>query len=190
MIPLKTERTALHPPSVDLAGRVLEYRRSNRKHLAPWEPDRDEEHYTIWQCRADLQRDRTLFINGQALCFWALHDQSGAVVGMGNFTNIVRDPFHACNLGYSIDRAHEGQGYMREIVQAGLDHVFSTLDLHRVLANHLPENTRSARLLERLGFEREGLARSCMIMGGRWRDQVLTAKINPGHEEGVTPAWT
>ncbi|MGF6700538.1 RimJ/RimL family protein N-acetyltransferase [Paraburkholderia sp. MM5496-R1] len=41
-----------------------------------------------------------------------------------------------------------------------IDHVFSTLQLHRVMANYRPDNLRSARLLERLGFENEGLARA------------------------------
>ncbi|MGF6790205.1 RimJ/RimL family protein N-acetyltransferase [Paraburkholderia sp. 35.1] len=41
-----------------------------------------------------------------------------------------------------------------------IDHVFSTLQLHRVTANYRPDNLRSARLLERLGFENEGLARA------------------------------
>ena len=47
------------------------------------------------------------------------------------------------------------------------------------MANYLPSNTRSEALLERLGFEREGYAKSYLQIGGRWRDHVLTAKVNP-----------
>ena len=49
------------------------------------------------------------------------------------------------------------------------------LRLHRVQANHLPENQRSARLLQRLGFRVEGLAREYLYINGAWRDHVLTA---------------
>jgi ribosomal-protein-alanine N-acetyltransferase len=41
-----------------------------------------------------------------------------------------------------------------------------------------PENTRSLILLERLGFEREGLAREYLFIDGAWRDHVMTAKRN------------
>jgi [ribosomal protein S5]-alanine N-acetyltransferase len=43
----------------------------------------------------------------------------------------------------------------------------------------MPANTRSARLLERLGFEREGMARAYLKIADKWEDHVLTARINP-----------
>ena len=43
------------------------------------------------------------------------------------------------------------------------------------MANHLPRNERSARLLARLGFEREGYARRYLQIAGVWEDHVLTA---------------
>jgi ribosomal-protein-alanine N-acetyltransferase len=55
------------------------------------------------------------------------------------------------------------------------------LRLHRVMANYVPENERSARVLEKLGFEKEGYARSCLKIAGKWRDHILTAKLNPKH---------
>jgi ribosomal-protein-alanine N-acetyltransferase len=50
------------------------------------------------------------------------------------------------------------------------------------MANYMPENKRSARVLEKLGFEKEGMARDYLKIAGEWRDHVLTAKINPWHE--------
>lgn len=70
---------------------------------------------------------------------------------------------------------------MTEIVELSVNHVFQTLDLHRVMANYVPENVRSARVLEKLGFEQEELARSYLKIGGQWCDHVLTSKINPNH---------
>jgi ribosomal-protein-alanine N-acetyltransferase len=43
------------------------------------------------------------------------------------------------------------------------------------MANHVPRNERSARLLERLGFEREGFAKAYLHLDGRWQDHVLTS---------------
>ena len=56
---------------------------------------------------------------------------------------------------------------------------FHDLNLHRVMANYVPENERSGKLLERLGFVREGVAREYLRIAGQWRDHVLTARINP-----------
>ena len=74
---------------------------------------------------------------------------------------------------------YEGQGYMRRIVSHAIDYAFNTLKLHRVMASHMPANTRSAGLLQSLGFEREGYAREYLLINGRWEDHVLNALINP-----------
>ncbi|MNW20600.1 ribosomal-protein-S5-alanine N-acetyltransferase [compost metagenome] len=62
---------------------------------------------------------------------------------------------------------------------AAIAHVFQNMKLHRIMANYRPENARSARLLSRLGFQREGEARSYLQINGAWCDHVLTALINP-----------
>ena len=69
---------------------------------------------------------------------------------------------------------------MYEALAAAIPHVFANLGLHRVMANYRPENVRSGRLLQRLGFEREGLARSYLKINGVWTDHVLTSVINEG----------
>jgi ribosomal-protein-alanine N-acetyltransferase len=59
------------------------------------------------------------------------------------------------------------------------DYAFGPLGLHRIQANHLPENHRSASVLRRVGFGVEGLARELVLIEGRWRDHVLTALLAP-----------
>lgn len=107
------------------------------------------------------------------------------LVGTINYTNIVRGPFQACNLGYQIAAEHEGRGLMTEALRAANAFVFEALKLHRIMANYRPENARSARVLERLGFVREGLARDYLFIDGAWRDHVLTALHHPDFD----PAW-
>lgn len=73
---------------------------------------------------------------------------------------------------------------MREGLEALLPHIFNQSifedqPLHRLMAAHMPANTRSATLLSRLGFEREGYARDYLQIAGRWEDHVLTALLNP-----------
>lgn len=162
------------------AHAVAEFYSRNRAHLAATSPLRPEAFYTeaYWQAAlasAELgfQSDR------QMNCF--LFDGARAV-GVINLSNFVRGAFHACHLGYSIDAELEGRGLMTRAVAGVVEHAFDALGLHRVMANYLPENVRSARLLERLGFETEGVAKRYLLIAGEWRDHVLTARVND--------AWT
>jgi ribosomal-protein-alanine N-acetyltransferase len=69
---------------------------------------------------------------------------------------------------------------MHEALLATLDEVFGpVVNLHRLQANHRPENLRSAAVLQRLGFHREGVAPQYLFIDGAWRDHVVNAKINP-----------
>jgi ribosomal-protein-alanine N-acetyltransferase len=67
---------------------------------------------------------------------------------------------------------------MRESLAAAIPYVFRTMELHRIMANYRPENTRSGLLLARLGFEKEGVARSYLKINGSWADHVLTSLLN------------
>ena len=55
---------------------------------------------------------------------------------------------------------------------------FDELHLHRIMANHMPRNERSARLLHRLGFVREGLAHRYLLINDVWEDHELTSLTN------------
>ncbi|MDQ3026688.1 MAG: GNAT family N-acetyltransferase [Pseudomonadota bacterium] len=107
------------------------------------------------------------------------------VLGTCNYTNIVRGAFHGCHLGYQIARSHQGQGLMEEALRAANAFMFDAMRMHRIMANYRPENERSRRLLERLGFEHEGLARNYLFIDGAWRDHVLTSLTHPRYDD----AW-
>ena len=68
---------------------------------------------------------------------------------------------------------------MSEALGAGIGHIFGPLALHRIMANYLPTNERSGRLLRRLGFVVEGFARDYLYIDGAWRDHILTALTSP-----------
>ena len=107
------------------------------------------------------------------------------IIGVCNYTNILRGPFQACHLGYQIALAHQGRGLMFEALHAANEYMFTARRLHRIMANYRPENYRSARLLQRLGFRREGMAADYLFIDGAWRDHVLTSLLNPDFD----PAW-
>ena len=71
--------------------------------------------------------------------------------------------------------SYSGRGYMSEAVRLLLSFAFDTLGLHRVEAACLPHNRASRRLLAKLGFREEGLARRYLCINGRWQDHVTHA---------------
>jgi ribosomal-protein-alanine N-acetyltransferase len=177
---LETPRCLLVPLRPENAELLTAYKTKNQTHLAPWEPARGPEYTTIAQaCENAAHRAWQSFQEGQAVQFIALDRSSGHMVAGCNFTNIVRGPMQACHLGYSVDQDFQGQGLMHEVVQAGIRYMFDAVGLHRIMANHMPNNTRSEKLLRTLGFEREGYARAYLKISGHWEDMVLNALINP-----------
>ena len=175
---LKTERLTLTPPVLDDADAMLDYYQKNRLHFQPWEPRRDESFYTIQSVRARISAMNEKMLDQHALHFLIRERDSAEVIAVCGFTNIMRGPFQACHLGFSICQRYQGKGLMSEGLRCAIDFVFGKLGLHRVMANYRPENERSHQLLRRLGFEQEGRARSYLNIDGGWRDHILTSLIN------------
>jgi ribosomal-protein-alanine N-acetyltransferase len=182
---LLTARLRMELAAPEHAERYAEHFARNRQHLAPWEPKRDGvESAQYW--RARLADGLAEFEAGRGVQLAAMaRDIDGPLIARINFSQISRGVFQSCMLGYAIDREHEGRGLMHEALAASIDWLFETMKLHRVQANHLSENERSARLLARLGFVREGLARDYLFINGAWRDHVLNARINPRFDASV-----
>lgn len=184
-MPIVTPRLVLTVPQRGDAQRMLTYVTENREHLESWEPARPESYYTLKYWKADLAAAQTEFGRGTALrlVLLARQEPGGPVLGVANFRNVIRGAFQACTLGYSLDHRQQGRGLMGEALEGAMGFLFETWNLHRVAANYMPRNERSGRLLERLGFVREGFAEAYLQIAGRWEDHVLTARVNAAWRE-------
>lgn len=176
---LETDRVNLRMGEECDIPSILDYVRRNQARLAPLEPERPLDFYTPEYWRDYLCRARHEFDQETALRLLVKPHSSSQVIGIVNFSQVFRGPFQACYLGYSLDQEWEGRGIMFEALQCALKYVFQTMGLHRVMANYVPENERSGRLLQKLGFQVEGEAPDYLQIGGRWRDHVLTALTRP-----------
>ena len=176
---IETPRTIMTIGQPKHAQAMLDFMWENRAHLEPWEPLRAENFYTLEASRDRLEQSALACRNGSAMHFIAFDKASGEVIGGCNFANIIRRVYQACHLGYAIGAKWQGQGLMHEVAEAGIGYMFNTAGLHRVMANHMPSNVKSERLLQKLGFEREGYAKSYLKIAGKWEDMVLNSKVNP-----------
>jgi ribosomal-protein-alanine N-acetyltransferase len=180
---IATERLLLQATHVSRAAGVADYLVRNRAAHAPWNPPMPEALFTVEGQRERLAASAQAEVEGREIGWWLAlqHDPDARVVGHLRFSQLARGPFCNAMLGFAIDAAHEGRGLMREALVAALADVFGPrVALHRVQANARPKNARSLALLDRLGFEREGLAREYLFIDGAWRDHVLTALRAPG----------
>jgi ribosomal-protein-alanine N-acetyltransferase len=177
---IETERLLLTLPPAEAAPQVIRYYEENRQHLDPWSPPAPADFYMEAYWRERLQKSRAAFEQDQAmmLVMFEREQPAGRVIGICNFSNFIRGPFQACYLGYGIDYRDEGRGLMREALSASIKYVFEELRLHRIMANYMPANERSGRLLRKLGFTIEGYARDYLLIAGQWHDHVLTSLTN------------
>lgn len=166
------------PVRGDETGLVAFYER-NRDHLLPsgsiiLPGDLTLERWGAFITDAEQER-----VKPTAIRFLIFHDDlPGSPIGKINYTQIFRGPLQACYLGYGLDGLFCRRGIMARALTLTNRVMFEQHNLHRIMANYLPENVASGRVLEKLGFVREGIAKDYLRINGVWRDHVLTSLTN------------
>jgi RimJ/RimL family protein N-acetyltransferase len=127
----------------------------------------------IAQAHALIARDVQGRASGEHLRLGIERRADGRLLGHCALFNIQKQNRRA-DLGYGLGSAAWGQGFAQEAVGALLDHGFGpALQLHRVEADIDPRNAASAKVLERLGFTREGYLRERWHVGNEISDTAL-----------------
>lgn len=165
--------------TLDDVPALTELVRLNREFLAPWEPARDESHFTQEGQRALVRGALADCARGTRLPHVIL-DEPGEVAGRVTLNDIVRGPFQSCHLGYWLGAAHTGRGLATRAVRHVVGVAFGELGLHRIQAATLPRNIASQRVLERAGFARIGFAPQYLRIAGAWQDHLLYQLIRAG----------
>lgn len=174
---LDTERMILRPPVHGDYRAWAALREESREFLVPWEPTWAADHLTRKSFTNRVYWAQRSISNGTAVPLFLIRRADEALMGAITLDNIRRGPAQAGTTGYWIGEPFARQGYMREAVLALVHHAFTTLDLSRIEAGCLPENTPSRRLLESCGYKYEGVAQSYLQIHGRWRNHVLYANL-------------
>ena len=174
---LNTPRLILRLPNEADSFQFQAFDERNKKHLSPWRSTAIEPRIDH---KAQLIKWAQEFKEDKAIRFllFLKEKPEGELIGFCNFTQIFRGPFQACYLGYHIDASHEGNGFMLEAVAKATQYMFETQNIHRIMANYMPSNERSARLLQKLGFVIEGHAKKYLLINGQWEDHILTSLTN------------
>ncbi len=151
-------------------------RSESRRFLEPWEPTWRGDELTESAFRSRVIRNEQEFSSGQAvplLVFARAAGGEATLLGGLTIGYIRRGAAQCCMIGYWMGERHAGQGHMFGALNLAIPYIFSSLQLHRIEAACIPDNTRSIRLLEKAGFRQEGYLREYLKINGEWRDHVM-----------------
>ena len=168
---LRTPTLADYPAWAELRG-------ESRAFLTPWEPTWPADDLTRTAFRRRVRRYQTEIREDHAYPFFIFRQNEYVLLGGITLSNVTRGMTQTATVGYWMGERHAGQGHMTRAVRALVPFAFGTLHLHRLEAACLPHNGASMRLLEKVGFRREGLARGLVCINGRWQDHIVFALLS------------
>jgi ribosomal-protein-alanine N-acetyltransferase len=176
-IRIETERLTLRQPLLTDYRDWSSLREMSADFLTPWEPQWARDHLSRKGFANRVYWSQRSISGGSALPLFVIRRNDETLVGAITLDNIRRGPAQAGTLGYWVGQPYARHGYMGEALRAVVHHAFERMDLSRLEAACLPENTPSRGLLESCGFKYEGVAQSYLQIAGRWRTHVLYAAL-------------
>ena len=153
--------------------------------LAAYRSDAEVARYQDWQCPYPVSEARSFIASlhdlapgtpGTWFQFAVGLASSGALIGDVAIRTSRADARQA-ELGFTLAAAHQGHGYATEAVRTVVQYAFAKLAMHRVFSRTDARNLRAQRLLERLGFRREGELRESTWFKGAWATDLLYAQL-------------
>jgi ribosomal-protein-alanine N-acetyltransferase len=175
---LRTKRLYLRPPQTSDYAAWAELRALSRDHLVPWEPQWARHELTRYAFRRRIRHYYRELKEDLGYAFFIFRESDDALLGGLTLNNVRRGVSQSASVGYWLGRPYVGQGYMTEALLSSATFAFDDLKLHRLEAACLPHNRASIRVLERCGFQGEGLARRYLKINGMWQDHLLFARLS------------
>ncbi len=167
----------MRPPAASDYREWAALRMRNRKFLAPWEPSWTSDELTRAAYRRRLRFYSRELREETGYSFLLFQRADHAMVGGISLSNVRRGVTQSGVLGYWLGEEFSRRGHMTVVVRALCRFAFAELNLHRIEAACLPDNAASARVLEKVGFQREGRARQNLKINGIWQDHYLFGLI-------------
>jgi ribosomal-protein-alanine N-acetyltransferase len=160
------------------AEKLLDLNIKNKEFFRQYLTTRQEEFYTLEGQKARILDSISGRENDQKYSFGIFLNENNELIGSVSLTEVLRGALQGCFVGYYLDKACNGKGYMTEAVKLITKYAFDELKLHRIEAGVMPHNTGSIKVLEKAGYIKEGIARKNVKINGEWRDHQVLAIIS------------
>ena len=154
-----------------------EIKARNKSWLSPWEATNPDGHISTPTFSDVYRQSRRSAKNGNAFMFAIVVD--GDLVGQITLGNVIWGSLREGYIGYWIDQKHAGRGIMTTSLALLTEYSLKEAGLHRIEVSIRPENHASLRVVEKLGFNNEGMRPRFLHIDGDWRDHsifVLTSE--------------
>jgi ribosomal-protein-alanine N-acetyltransferase len=171
---------SIRPYTLDDAEERLKLQLANKKHFQKWSPVVRSNEFFTKEGQQNIIKESMHNRNEDKRYDYAIilsDHTSSTLIGEVQFNFVQRGPKQSSMLGYQIGEEFNGKGYMTEALKLALDIGFNELKFHRITAQVNPANPASIRVLEKVGFVREGYARKSLKVGGEWCDHVCFALL-------------
>lgn len=152
-------------------------RSESRSFLQPWEPTWRSDELTESSFRSRVLRASQEHATGLAVPLLLFERDEMRLLGGLTIGYIRRGAAQSCMIGYWMGEKYAGQGHMLAALKLAIPYIYGGLQLHRIEAACIPDNWKSIRVLEKAGFEREGLLRKYLKINGEWRDHVMFSRL-------------
>jgi|P827metagenome_2_1110787.scaffolds.fasta_scaffold13155_3 ribosomal-protein-alanine N-acetyltransferase len=173
-----TDRLILMVADESMAPLVLDYLNRNRSDFERWDRAFGEECYTIEYQEQALAAEQKLFLRSSGVRYYMfLSEKPDFIIGNISFSYLTEDGGHRCSIGYRIDTEYREQGYAYEAASFLIPLIHESYGTKRIEADILEENIPSKKLIEKLGFEYEGIARKSHTIAGVERDHLRYSLI-------------
>lgn len=157
-------------------------RAASRAELEPFEPRWPEDDLRPSGYKRRLKIWRREMRAGTGLPLLIFEDArdvhaAPTLVGGLRLANIYYGVQQSCSVGYWMGTPHAGRGLMVRALQGLIPFYFQDMGMHRLEAACVPYNEASKKVLERAGFQREGIARQFLLINGQWQDHLEFAIV-------------
>lgn len=157
---------------------VLDFYLEGDSYFGAMEPDRIDGFYTVDYQRRLLEYEEKSFVANKSARYYIYEKENpNKIIGTAALRNIVRGSFLSATIGYKLLPEYTGKGYATQTVKKITDEAIFDEELHRIVAYVQPDNVASVRVLEKCGFEFEGVARDYAMLKGRWHDHAIYARV-------------
>jgi [ribosomal protein S5]-alanine N-acetyltransferase len=153
---LETERLFLRQPVAEDAGLIFEQYAQDPEvtKYTSWKP-----HKSVRETNEFIGRCISVWANNSAFPYVLISQEDAQLIGMIE----IRISQYKADLGYVLAKSEWGKGYMTEAIQALTDWALGQDEIYRVWAICDVENLASARVMEKVGMQREGVLKRWFI---------------------------
>jgi RimJ/RimL family protein N-acetyltransferase len=190
-IPIWTPRLLIRPIQKEDGAIVLDYKRDSWTEFLKW---------MIWTHPPSIEvrtvQDDELFceykhdqyVSRTDLTYLAIDQKAGRMVGVGGLHKCEWD-LRIFTLGFSVRTSETGKGYATEIATALSKYAFSALAATKIRTLHAAGDLGSQRVIEKIGFEREGVLRQQHRLADGLVDEYHYGLLDPERLPYLVTQW-